>query len=252
LVAIFCLTLMAARAEARQPNPLSSATEIIVVTTPDWNAVGGTLRRYERRGPHQKWVQAGETVTVVVGKAGLGWGSGMVSADVLGIQDISDPSKREGDGKAPAGVFTLSRAFGYAAQPLPGLKMPYVPLTQSIECVDDAKSRFYNQVVDRHSASPDWTSSEQMLRQDDLYRWGIVVDHNSNPAEPGAGSCIFLHIWRGPGQGTVGCTAMPQEQLESILAWLDRARKPLLVQLPELQYKRLQRQWSLPALPVKR
>jgi D-alanyl-D-alanine dipeptidase len=100
--------------------------------------------------------------------------------------------------------------------------------------------------VDRTTVSPDWNSSEHMLRSDDLYRWGVVVDHNADPPRPGAGSCIFLHIWRGPGQPTVGCTAMPQENLESVLGWLDPAKKPLLVQLPESEYQRLKRKWKLP------
>jgi D-alanyl-D-alanine dipeptidase len=244
MILIACLALTVSPMEARQPNALASATEIIVVTTSNWNAVEGSLRRYQRRGPHDKWVQAGETVTVVVGKNGLGWGSGAASFE----HDASDPVKKEGDGKAPAGVFALSRVFGYAPQELTGAKMPYVPLTSSVECVDDTGSKFYNQVLDRQSVTADWNSSEHMLRSDELYRWGIVVDHNSNPAQPGAGSCIFMHIWRGPGQGTVGCTAMPREQIESILAWLDPARKPMLVQLPERKYKSLHKKLGLPAL----
>lgn len=247
-IAALCLGLMIVPAKTRQPKPLASATEIIVVTTSDWSAVEGTLRRYERRGPNHKWAPAGQSVTVVVGKNGLGWGSGVVPLDARGIRDASDPVKKEGDGKAPAGVFSLSRAFGYAPQEQPGSKMPYVPLTPQVECVDDPNSRFYNRVVDRDTVAPDWNSSEHMLRSDELYRWGIVVDHNSDPARPGAGSCIFLHIWRGPGQGTVGCTAMPQEQIESLLAWLDPSREPLLVQLPERKYKSLQKKWGLPAL----
>jgi D-alanyl-D-alanine dipeptidase len=247
MIAVVSLALMPGPAQARQPEALSSATEIIVVTTSDWNAVEGTLRRFERSDPHKKWVQAGERVTIVVGKTGLAWGLGVIPVDAV-IRNASDPVKKEGDGKAPAGAFTLSQVFGYAPQGPPGAKLPYVPLTQSVECVDDAKSRFYNQVVDRHSVTPEWGSSERMLRPDELYRWGIVVDHNTNPTRPGSGSCIFLHIWRGQGQGTVGCTAMPREQLESILAWLDPVRKPLLVQLPERQYKNLKKKWGLPPL----
>jgi L,D-peptidoglycan transpeptidase YkuD (ErfK/YbiS/YcfS/YnhG family) len=247
-VAVACLVSVSARAAARQPDALAASTEVIVVTTSDWNAVDGTLRRYERGGPREKWVQAGAPVTVVVGKSGLGWGSGAVSLDAMAHAG-SDPVKKEGDGKAPAGVFVLSRAFGYASHEPAGSKMPYVPLTAAVECVDDTNSKFYNQVVDRRIAAPDWNSSEHMLRSDELYRWGIVVDHNSSPARSGDGSCIFLHIWRGPGQGTVGCTAMPQEQIEIILGWLDPARKPLLVQMPEQQYKALHKQLSLPALP---
>jgi D-alanyl-D-alanine dipeptidase len=191
----------------------------------------------------------GNPITIVVGKNGLGWAAGVVPTDDLATRGTLDPVKKEGDGKAPAGVFRLSTAFGYAAQEQAGWRMPYVNLTQSVECVDDIGSKFYNHVVDRAAVSPDWNSSEHMLGSDELYRWGIVVDYNVNPVTPGNGSCIFLHIWRGQGKGTAGCTAMPQEQLESVLAWLDPARKPLLVQLPFPQYEELRRHWNLPDLP---
>jgi D-alanyl-D-alanine dipeptidase len=246
-VLVLLLVIDGLQAQARGPKAFSSSTEMIVVTTSDWNAPQGTLQRYQRASSRKKWKAVGEPITVMVGKNGLGWGSGILEPDARVRQD-RDPSKKEGDGKAPAGAFRLSKIFGYAAQAEPGWKMPYVNLTSSVECVDDTSSKFYNQVVDRGSVSPDWNSSEHMLRSDDLYRWGILVDHNTGPAKPGSGSCIFIHIWRGPGQATVGCTAMPQAQLESVLAWLDPARQPVLVQLPLAEYKQLKKQWQLPAL----
>jgi len=218
-----------------------------VVTTQDWNAAAGTLQVYERPHARKKWKAAGTPIQVVVGKNGLGWGAGV--ATEAGRRAAADPIKREGDGKSPAGIFRLSTAFGYAAQEPPGWMMPYMNLTPSVECVDDAHSKFYNRVLDRATVVPDWSSSEQMLRPDGEYRWGLVVDHNAAPMTPGAGSCIFLHIWLGPGQGTTGCTAMAQEQLENLLARLDPARTPLLAQLPRPQYKKLRRHWKLPALP---
>ncbi len=127
--------------------------------------------------------------------------------------------------------------------------MPYLSLAPSVECVDDARSKFYNRVVDRATVVADWSSSEQMLRPDGLYRWGLMVDHNAEPVAAGGGSCIFIHIWMGPGVGTTGCTAMAQEHLEELLARLDPARRPLLVQLPRPQYKKLRRRWKLPVLP---
>ena len=229
-----------------QTSALKLSTELIVVTTSDWNAVDGTLQRYQRPNPKKKWAPVGESVNIVVGNKGLGWGSGILPAEVNGP---SDPVKKEGDGKAPAGIFELSRAFGYAAQEQPGWKMPYVSLTPSVECVHDISSNFYNRVLARESVSPDWNSSEHMLRSDELYRWGIIVEHNSHPPQAGGGSCIFMHIWRGPGQGTVGCTAMPREQLESILGWLDPTNTPLLVQLPLPVYQSHRKKWKLPALP---
>jgi D-alanyl-D-alanine dipeptidase len=236
----------ASLAQGGEQAALHNSTQILVVTTPDWNAVDGTLQAYERPRARKKWKAVGAPIPVVVGKNGLGWGAGVAPVRDAGRQAASDPVKKEGDNKSPAGIFRLSTVFGYAAQEPPGWKMPYISLTPSVECVDDARSKFYNRVVDRAAVAPDWKSYEQMLRADGLYRWGLVVDHNADQVTAGAGSCIFLHIWLGPGQGTTGCTAMTQEQLEGVLARLNPARRPLLVQLPRPQYMKLRRRWKLP------
>jgi len=246
IVSIFFLTVT----QAKEPGAFSRSTQMIVVTTDSWDSPQGTLRRYERERPGNPWQAVGQPITVMVGKTGLGWGTGVLNPpprDAHGSMK-NDPVKKEGDGKAPAGVFRLSKAFGYSPQEQPGWKMPYVSLTPTIQCVDDEKSKFYNTLVDTTTISPDWGSheNEKMRRSDDLYRWGILVDHNANPRVPGGGSCIFMHIWRGPGQPTVGCTAMEQADLESLLGWLDPKRKPLLVQLPAAQYQKLGHRWNLP------
>jgi D-alanyl-D-alanine dipeptidase len=157
--------------------------------------------------------------------------------------------KREGDGRSPAGVFRLSSAFGYApADQARWIKLPYVQCSVTLECVDDGKSAYYNSVLERGSVKkPDWNSSEEMLRKDEQYRWGIVVDHNAE-RKPGGGSCIFMHIWNGTGQGTSGCTAMEAKNLERILKWLDSKAQPVLVQLPQAQYLQLQKSWRLPMI----
>ncbi|HEY3973422.1 MAG TPA: hypothetical protein VGM18_10480 [Candidatus Sulfotelmatobacter sp.] len=260
LSSLFCFFLAAivsgavlAEVDVGEPSFFAASTQMAVVTTADWNAVEGWLQRYDRAIPGAAWVPVGEPISVVVGKHGLGWGVGVVAIDYPKIRDMSDPVKKEGDGTAPAGVFALGTSFGYATEPLLGSKMPYLHLTASIECVDDPNSKYYNRVIDRSAVSPDWNSSEHM-RSIGEYRWGIVIDHNgivtdvkSHPPVPGAGSCVFLHIWRGPGQGTAGCTAMPQIDLETLLTWLDPKRKPLLLQLPEAEYARLVNRWKLPA-----
>ena len=64
-----------------------------------------------------------------------------------------------------------------------------------------------------------------------------------------AGGCLALWSRGGAGVGTSGCTAMPREQLEPVIAWLDPAKNPLLVQLPIEQYKKLKKSWKLPGLP---
>ena len=234
---------------------LSHSTQMIVVTTSSWNAVEGHLQRYERSGAQETWNPVGQPISIVVGKKGLGWGIGVSASDDPNVRIASDPVKREGDGKSPAGVFALGTAFGYASQPPRGMKMQYLSLSPSIECVDDPGSKHYNRIVDRSLVAPDWNSSEHMRDVGESYRWGIVVDHNgivtganANPPEPDGGSCVFLHIWHSHTQGTAGCTAMSQSELETLLVWLDPARKPLLVQLPESAYGRLVVRWKLPEL----
>jgi D-alanyl-D-alanine dipeptidase len=253
LFALALLALAAGGAGARvaagnTPPPHSRSRQLVVVTTRDWDAVGGVLRRFERRSVRGSWSQVGADVPVVVGRTGLAWGVGLVEPAGAG-----GPRKREGDGKAPAGVFRLGPAFGFAParEASARLKLPYKPLAPTTECVDDAASRHYNLVVDRDALkSADWNSSERM-REVEGYRWGLVVAHNAAPPAPGLGSCIFLHVWAGPGKGTAGCTAMGQPSLEVLLRWLDPAKRPLLVQLPDGEYARLRLPWRLPSSVVR-
>jgi L,D-peptidoglycan transpeptidase YkuD (ErfK/YbiS/YcfS/YnhG family) len=252
IAAISSLMLSAASfatAQTSDPQPLRSSLQMIVVTTPDWNTVEGRLQRYERAKPEASWKPVGDPIAMVVGKKGMGWGAGLMSTGRPSRRSPQDPVKKEGDGKSPAGVFRIGTAFGYAAQKPEDWKMPYVPLTPSVECVDDSTSHFYNQIVDRATVSPDWHSSEHMSEAGVAYRWGAVINHNIDPTLPTAGSCVFMHTWGGPHVGTAGCTAMPQQQLEPILAWLDPAKNPLLVQAPGAQYEKLRRLWHLPQLP---
>ena len=217
---------------------LHAADKLLVVTTPGWNSVDGTMTRYDRNGG--KWVQAGTAIPVVVGANGLGWDLSIPSQD---RGDSPAPLKHEGDGRSPAGVFGLLETFGF------GEKGPtsraYIPLTASTECVDDVKSQHYAHVVDRGTVPKvDWDSAEKM-REIDVYHLGMVVDYNVANTVPGNGSCIFLHIWKGMGRGTAGCTAMAQENLEALVQWVGH-KKTALVQMPKVDYERLMKDWELP------
>lgn len=229
-----------------ESDPLAQSTQIMVVTTPGWNDVAGHLQRYERATPQDTWQPIGDSTPIVVGKHGLAWGLGVMRTVPTEIRAAADPVKQEGDGRSPAGIFTLGTAFGYAPDRLQGSKLPYLPLTYTTECVDDVASKHYNLIVDRTTFKPDWDSSEQMRSAGISYTWGIVVNHNTAPAQRSGGSCIFLHIWSGPTHGTAGCTAMPQSDLETLLMWLDPKRNPLLVQLPAQKYETLIQRWKLP------
>ncbi len=63
------------------------------------------------------------------------------------------------------------------------------------------------------------------------YGLGIVVAHNPENS-PGAGSCIFLHLWLGERRGTLGCTALRRADLIELVSWLEAKSDPVLIQLP--------------------
>jgi zinc D-Ala-D-Ala dipeptidase len=240
--------------------------KLIVVTTPDWDAVQGTLTRYERRD--REWIKVSEPIPVVVGHAGLAWDPALTRENPNRYHPSTNPGpinpgpiKHEGDGRSPAGVFQLKDgAFGFAGQ-LPGSRL-YMPLTPTIECVDDPDSRYYGKIVDRAKVDQvDWKSSEKMSSIPQ-YRWGVVVNYNTDHPIRGDGSCIFLHQWSGPASGTAGCTAMSPQDIEALVHWVSSyfTRSPdhqitrsfsdaaFLVQLPRPEYQRLQVHWQLPAL----
>lgn len=238
--------------EIIHPPIPDSSRQMIVVTTRSWQATTGLLHRFERTP--EGWSPVGEAVRVNVGRSGLAWGRGLHRT----VRRWAEPYKEEGDGAAPAGVFLLTGAFGYAESLATGL--PYHASQPSSVCVDDTTSAYYNRVFDPEATAvrPDWTSRETMRRRDSLYAMGVTVAHNGPTADaswaeavgpapvPGGGSCIFLHVERGPGVPTAGCTSMPAPALAEVLAWLDADAHPVLVQLPGIVYRAWRSRWRLP------
>ncbi|MEC5126400.1 L,D-transpeptidase family protein [Verrucomicrobiales bacterium BCK34] len=202
----------------------TSTSQIVTVTTSDWTDTTGELNAFEFVGGEWKKVISG--IPVTVGKKGMGWGVGLFPDGLKG------PQKREGDHRAPAGVFVIESAFG--SRERAALKIPYRRTTALDFWVDDSNSKFYNQWVQtrERSAQSNWNSAETLLRKDGLYELAIVVGHNRSPAIAKRGSAIFIHRWRNPGAATIGCTAMNKTHLETLATWLDASKNPLLVQLP--------------------
>jgi L,D-peptidoglycan transpeptidase YkuD (ErfK/YbiS/YcfS/YnhG family) len=224
------------------PPPIAKeCRQLLLVRTRSWRTSTGTLERYEREDG-AAWHRVGEPAPVNVGRNGMGWGRGLHAAEQPG------PVKREGDGRAPAGVFSLALAFGAAEELPPESKgFPYLHTLPSTYCVEDVRSKHYNQIIDASEVKmTSWERWSEMLRADGLFRWGIVVRHNGPEIKTGAGSCVFLHIWRGWRQPTAGCTAMALDSIKETVQWLDVTAQPLLVQLPEPEYQRLREPWGLP------
>jgi D-alanyl-D-alanine dipeptidase len=222
--------------------PLAQSRQALLVLTDAWESNRGEAQLFERHELEDLWKSKGAKMVVNVGERGLGWGSGL-----HGLPGGREPVKQEGDKRSPAGIFKLSSAFGYAADGGSFLNLPYIPIDAMTECVDDIDSRHYNLIVKKETVSVvDWNSSERMLRKDDLYKWGAVVEHNPVPRSKKGGSCIFLHIWERPSAPTSGCTSFSEGDLLALLKLLRSAANPVLIQLPQLEYLRLREVWKLP------
>ena len=191
----------------------------------------------------EKWRAAGEPVPVTIGRAGSAWGVGL-------HEPQPGPVKREGDGRSPAGMFAIGMAFGYGANVTTSLD--YRAMSDTDYCVDVDGSPLYNRIVDAREvgASAIAGSTEPMRRDvhangDQRYKLGFVIEHNPRNAHS-AGSCIFAHLWKAPGETTAGCTAMDEPVMRRVLGWLDANRHPVFVLLPEAEYRRLREAWQLP------
>ena len=221
---------------------LAASSQILLVTTPDWNTLKGRLQRFERR--QGRFEPVGLPLTTWIGKAGLAWRSD----DGAPPPPAPGPLKCEGDGRAPAGILTLGRMRGYAPQAPEGVRLPYIAITDCDRCVDDADHADYNRIL--RLATPKapvtWRSAEELLLPTEHYRYLVEIHYNDLRPRKDAGSCIFLHVAPPPGGGTAGCTALAVEDLLTLLQWMDPAKRPVLLQVPESMLETTRATWSLP------
>lgn len=179
------------------PAVLKHATRLALVTAAGMETSAATLTLYRRNSRHAPWRQRAGATPVRLGERGMAWGAGFKRFARWG-----EPVKHEGDWRTPAGIYRIGASFGFA----PSKRRGYVQLKAGQTfCVDDLKSRAYNTIttiarVGRH------VSGERM-RDIPGYRHGLFIHYPSNYSRP-AGSCIFIHIWSAPGEGTAGCIAM--------------------------------------------
>jgi L,D-peptidoglycan transpeptidase YkuD (ErfK/YbiS/YcfS/YnhG family) len=166
-----------------------------------------TLYSMEKRGDN--WQTAFKPFDAVIGRNGF----------------APQGEKREGDGRTPSGIYPLKTAFGY--DETIKTKMPYRQALADDIWVDDPNAADYNHWVKKDQTQA--ASCEMMKRDDDLYKYGIVIEYNTDPVIKGNGSAIFLHIWKCPGLSTAGCVAVSEQNLIKILEWLDPDASPLII-----------------------
>ncbi len=218
-------------------SQVSSAQKLIITITDDWNSNSGTIFLFDRT--RDGWKKQREEIQVSLGENGLGWGVGVHP------KQTGEYLKKEGDMRSPAGIFELDSVFyGLDAVPPEGVRYPYRPLTALTRCVDDTLSASYNKLIEEDTLKKDYNSAEHMQKVVPDYKYVLVIRNNPK-REKGKGSCIFIHTNKVP---TSGCTSMEEQDMLSLLYWLDPKRTTLIIQLPHSEYHRLRTEWNLPML----
>lgn len=218
-----------------------SSSQCIVGIADGWNSSHVTLSLHEKSG--HTWRQVGPSWSGRLGKSGVVWGRG-IHPNPPGVA-----LKREGDLRAPAGVFDLGGAWGYAREIRKHPKLFYHQVTTRDLWVEDPTSPHYNRFLTLpHEPKTPWEKKQQMNQNDPPHALKLFIAHNAPPnVVPGAGSSIFFHIWRGGGsRPSAGCTTMHQDKLAWMIARIDPTRRPTYVLLPNAEYDQRRQAWKLP------
>ncbi|WP_321777522.1 L,D-transpeptidase family protein [Sulfurimonas sp.] len=214
-------------------NLLFSSQQIILVISQDYTNSKAKLTCYEDE------IKVFETIDVNIGKNGLGFGLGELKLE----ENRQNIVKKEGDKKAPIGIFKLTNTFGYDKKQKSILN--YIYLEKNLICVDDSDSKYYNKIIQMPKNKP--KSFEIMKREDNQYELGVVVQHNKEQKKQ-AGSCIFLHVQKNINAPTAGCTSMTFQDMKKIVEWLDGSKNPILIQVPKSSLPEIKKLY--PKLPL--
>ena len=246
-VALFLgLSLATPGARADDSRLGLDAKQMVVCLAPDASSFEGMLQLFHRDDAGQ-WQPDGKPWPVLFGKGGLAWGRGLNPPQ-------PGPQKQGGDHRNPAGLFKIGFVMGYAPKLPDGAKnWPYHQVTDRDAWIDDPKlSQFpYNHLYTLPPGAPlpDWWGPEHMHLDDDAYQWLVLIEHNYENPDPGAGNEIFFHVRRGEHYRTAGCTTMELDHLERLIKWLQPGSNAMVAELTKADYMRLWKEWHLPPPP---
>ncbi|MFK5980625.1 MAG: L,D-transpeptidase family protein [Rhizobiaceae bacterium] len=161
-----------------------------------------TVRRKPGYLPHKGIFIAGnQSFDCLLGRGGIG------------------VNKIEGDGKTPAGCFSLLYGFFRKDRILsPTNRLAMRGIEPSDGWCDAPEHPNYNEMITR----PLNASHETMNRADHLYDICLVMDYNIFPRARYRGSAVFFHLASPEGKATEGCIALPLSVMQKLLPRLAR------------------------------
>ncbi len=131
--------------------------------------------------------------------------------------DITADSK-----KTPSGIWTLGEGFYIGEKP--DTTYPMFEITENTYWITDEKSKFFNKKVEG-TDQKDWSKADHMISSEQSYKYGIVVNYNTDDPVKGKGSAVFIHCGDKP---TEGCIAVPEDIMQTILELFDKDSKPMV------------------------
>lgn len=188
---------------ADTPRP----AKVVTVTVPTATSTVGELQTWRWSANKQEYVSVLGPVRAYVGSQGVGRAS-------------------ESRSRTPAGVFTLTEAFGRL--PNPGTDLPYRKVGLSSWWVSDVDSPLYN-TFQRCRPGADCGFSQaasEQLGAISVYSHAVVIDYNRDPVRTGRGSAFFLHVT--DGRPTAGCVAIDSRALVRVMRWLKPQAEPVI------------------------
>jgi L,D-peptidoglycan transpeptidase YkuD (ErfK/YbiS/YcfS/YnhG family) len=157
-------------------------------------------------------------------KRGRGWNAAGSAPARFGTHGLTDGATREqGTSTTPTGLYDLPFAFGNASAPR-GTTYAYRRTTAKSWWCEDNASRAYNRWTEGLPKDCRASESEHLADYAAQYAHALVIGFNYAHPVHGRGAGIFLHV-NGKG-ATAGCVSLPAEAMASVLAWVDRSRKP--------------------------
>jgi len=187
------------------------ATQLVVVDASVYATTYASLSAWQRQG--SCWVVVFGPWTARIGGGGF-----------------SDHHV-EGDDTTPTGGYGIGSVM-YGNAPNPGVQYPYHQLVCGDWWDEDPSSPQYNsfQHVPCGETPPFGGDSEALWQETTAYPSFAVVDYNTSPPVPGAGSGIFIHA--NLGAPTAGCVSLSLDELDDLLRWLNPGAAPLVVMGP--------------------
>jgi L,D-peptidoglycan transpeptidase YkuD (ErfK/YbiS/YcfS/YnhG family) len=157
-------------------------------------------------------------------RSGTGWTAFLPPTPAFLGRDGMGPSS-ERSARTPAGTFTVTQAFGRLADP--GTALPYSHVGADDWWVGDTASPLYNthQVCAPGRCRFDERASENLQAAGHAYDHAIVIDADTDPVRPGAGSAYFLHIGD---HATAGCVATDAGTVVRLMRWLTPGAHPMI------------------------